>query len=57
MSDERTRKFSISIEVAIEEKRLLYFLRDLKWGQVTLEVKAGKPVMIKAPRQDVKLTD
>ena len=57
MADEKFNRKGVNLEVALEEKRLLYFMRDLKWGQVTVEVKAGKPVMVKHPREDIKLTD
>ncbi len=44
-------------EVTIEEKRLLDFLRELAWGEATVKVKNGVPVLISEARRDVKLTD
>lgn len=40
-----------------EEKKLLDYIRELEWGEITVIVKAGKPVMITHPLKNVKLTD
>jgi hypothetical protein len=46
-----------TVEVCTEEKRLLETLRANPWGEATVVMKAGKPVMVKGIREDVKLTD
>jgi hypothetical protein len=41
-----------------EEHRLIEALRaHLGWGEATVVLKAGVPVMLKGLREDVKLTD
>jgi hypothetical protein len=45
------------MDLTKEEKRLIEFLRKLKWGKCLVEVKNGVPVMVHATVQDVKLTD
>ena len=42
--------------VAPEEIALLNFFRDeLRWGECTVKVKDGLPVMVSRAREDVKL--
>ena len=43
--------------ITVEERRLLEALRSNPWGEATVVIKNGKPVMVKGFRQDVKLTD
>jgi hypothetical protein len=40
-----------------EGVKLLNYLKELMWGEVTVEVKNGRPVMIRHPVKEVKLTD
>lgn len=39
-----------------EEKKLLEVIREIEWGQITVEIKQGKPVMVHKAMQDIKLT-
>ena len=39
-----------------EEKKLLEVIREIQWGQLTVEIKQGKPVMVHKAMQDIKLT-
>lgn len=36
--------------------RLINYIRDLGWGEITVIVKDGEPVMIKRSEKDIKLT-
>ncbi|HQA47984.1 MAG TPA: hypothetical protein PK985_05605 [Bacillota bacterium] len=45
------------IILAKEEARHIRHMRELKWGQLTVIVKDGKPVMSKNVSIDVKYTD
>ena len=47
---------TIEVDVTEEEHELLAILRDTKWGEVTIVVKNGVPVMVKTVQKDVKLT-
>lgn len=38
-----------------KEKRLIYFIRRLKYGEVTIKVQDGLPVMIEKATEKVKL--
>lgn len=38
-----------------EEEKLIDFIRELKWGEINVKVKDGKPVMIRVPIKEVKL--
>jgi hypothetical protein len=40
-----------------EERRLIEALRSHPWGEATVILKGGQPVMLKGVREDVKLTD
>lgn len=40
-----------------EETRLLKYLRDLEYGQVLVEVKGRRPVLVRLVVKDVRLTD
>ena len=40
-----------------EERRLIEALRSHPWGEATVVMKGGRPVMLKGVREDVKLTD
>ncbi len=41
-----------------EERRLIEALREHHgWGEATVVLKGGKPVMLKGLREDVKLSD
>ena len=40
-----------------EEVRLIEALRSHPWGEATVVMKGGRPVMLKGIREDVKLTD
>jgi hypothetical protein len=41
-----------------EERRLIEALRKhIGWGEATVVLKDGKPVMLRGLREDVKLTD
>jgi hypothetical protein len=39
-----------------EEANIIEAIRSLEWGEVTVKVKNGKPVMV-SKREDVKLTE
>lgn len=39
-----------------EEANIIEAIRSLMWGEVTVKVKNGKPVMV-SKREDVKLTE
>jgi hypothetical protein len=44
--------------VGKEERRLIEALRaHIGWGEATVVLKGGKPVMLKGLREDVKLSD
>ncbi len=43
--------------VGKEERRLIRYMRELNYGEIRLEIKNGKPVMIRKERADIKLTD
>jgi hypothetical protein len=45
------------MELKPEEIRLIKYIRNLQWGKVEVEIKAGKPVMLHNIKEDVKLTD
>lgn len=40
-----------------EERRLIEVLRSYKWGEATVVLKNGVPVMLRGLREDVKLSD
>ena len=43
------------VKVSSAEKTLIEFCRGLEWGEVTVKVKNGQPVMLTSPLKDVKL--
>ncbi|MCL6557607.1 MAG: hypothetical protein K6U74_02170 [Firmicutes bacterium] len=43
------------IELSPEEEKLIDYIRKLGWGEFWVKVKAGKPVMIQQPLQNVNL--
>ena len=45
-----------SFDISPAERRLVEYVRDLKWGTVEISVQNGKPVLIKAAVKTVRLT-
>jgi len=43
------------VKVSSAEKTLIEFCRGLEWGEVTVKVKNGQPVMLTSPLKNVKL--
>lgn len=43
------------INLSPEEEKLIEYIRKLGWGEFWVKVKAGKPVMIQQPMQNVNL--
>lgn len=41
--------------LAIQEEKLLVFIRGLKYGEVTIKVQDGLPVLIERAREKIKL--
>jgi hypothetical protein len=52
-----TRDMAVDPPLSREERRLIEALRSHPWGEATVVMKGGKPVMVKGIREDVKLTD
>jgi hypothetical protein len=46
-----------ALALSREERRLIEALRSHPWGEATVILKGGQPVMLKGIREDVKLTD
>lgn len=44
------------VYMTLDDKEILRMIHSLEWGEVTVRVKNGKPVMI-SKREDVKLSD
>jgi hypothetical protein len=44
-------------QLAKEEARLLDYLKALDYGRVVIQVKNGKPFMIKHAMKEIKLTE
>ncbi len=40
-----------------EEAKLLDFIKACEFGEIVLQVKHGKPVMVSRERKDIKLTE
>lgn len=41
--------------LAVQEEKLLVFIRGLKYGEVTIKVQDGLPVLIERAREKIKL--
>ncbi len=46
---------TVTLVVWEEEKKLLEFLRDLKFGQVTVFIENGRPARVENIKQSIKL--
>ena len=55
--DKASTGYPPPITLSREERRLIEALRSHPWGEATVVMKNGKPVMLKGVREDVKLTD
>jgi hypothetical protein len=55
--DKASTGYPPPINLSREERRLIEALRSHPWGEATVILKGGKPVMVKGIREDVKLTD
>lgn len=55
MSEKQAKYGEQYIKLSIEERRLLDSLPD--WGEATVVMKNGIPVLLKLVREDIKLTD
>lgn len=51
-------KFVALVSTAVEWPRMLAtIMHHDEWGEYVVEMKGGRPVMVKGRREDVKLTD
>lgn len=51
--DERLRR--ADMELHEKEERLIEFIRELQFGEVTIKVQDGLPVMVEKAKEKVKL--
>jgi hypothetical protein len=42
--------------LSIEEASLILNIREIEWGQTTVEIQRGKPSLMRNNRKDIKLT-
>jgi len=45
------------IEVCKEEKRLIDFIRELGYGEISIKVRGGRPYQIVEPKKSILLGD
>jgi hypothetical protein len=45
-----------AVYMTLDDEDIIRMIRSLEWGEVTVKVKNGKPVMV-SKREDVKLTE
>lgn len=50
-------RFAETMVVFPEERKLVECIRNLGWGEITVKIKDGLPVMGHRPIKDIKFTD
>ena len=45
----------VAMEISDAEKRLIEYLRQLRWGSAEITIQNGQPVLIKAAIKTIKL--
>lgn len=52
---EKAKEVSVKVELAPQEKQLIEMIRNLDYGQLTITVKASKPIHVEEIRKSIPL--
>ena len=54
-SVEKAKEVSVTAELTSQEKQLIDMIRNLEYGQLTITVKASKPIHVEEVRKSIPL--
>lgn len=52
---EKAKEATIAAELSSQEWQLVQMIRELQYGQLTITVKAGKPIHVEEVRKSIQL--